>query len=125
MRPADGHVADLKVVHGSMLHLVRPVEHPASQLSALADREAVLVRRRDEGAEQRMRLQRLGLELGMELAAQEEGVVGDLDDLDVGPSGVVPVMRNPPRGQQFFVFAIELVTMAMPFADLGLPVRLP
>src|SRR5437763_7704345 len=41
----------------------------------------------DERLEERMRLHRLGFELGMELAAQEPGVVGDLADLDVGAVG--------------------------------------
>ena len=31
------------------------------------------------------RLQRLGLELGVELAAEEEGVARDLDDFDIVP----------------------------------------
>ena len=40
-------------------------------------------RRADEPAEQRMRLERLGLEFGMELAAQVPGMSGHLADLDV------------------------------------------
>ena len=47
----------------------------------------VLVAGGDEVAEERMRLERLGLELGMELAAEEVRMVGDLDDLDVGAVG--------------------------------------
>ena len=43
-----------------------------------------------------MRLQRLRLELRMGLAAEEEGMVGNLDNLDIIPSGVEPLMRNPP-----------------------------
>jgi len=43
---------------------------------------AVLVRRADEAAEQRMRLQRLGFELGVELAAEEIRVAGQLTDFD-------------------------------------------
>ena len=43
--------------------------------------------RADEGDEQRVRLQRLRLELGMELAAEEPGMVGDLADLDVRAVG--------------------------------------
>ena len=38
-------------------------------------------------AEERVRLERLGLELGVELAAEEVGMAGDLDDLDVGGVG--------------------------------------
>ncbi len=46
--------------------------------------QAVGVAGGDEAAEERMRLKRLGLELGVELAAEEEGVIGQLDDFDVG-----------------------------------------
>ena len=47
----------------------------------------ILVAGGDEVAEERVRLERLGFELGVELAAEEEGVAGDLDDLDVGGVG--------------------------------------
>jgi hypothetical protein len=46
----------------------------------------------DEVAEDGVRLDGLGLEFGVELAAEEEGVGGDLD---VGRVGGVPVMRRP------------------------------
>ena len=36
-----------------------------------------------EGGEERMRLERLGLEFGVELAAEEPGMVGSFDDFDV------------------------------------------
>ena len=49
--------------------------------------DTILIAGGDEVAEEWVRLERLGLELGMELAAQEEGVAGDLDDLDVGGVG--------------------------------------
>src|SRR3982751_5635241 len=55
-----------------------------SRERAGADPEALLL---NWGWKERVRLQRLGFELGMELAAQEEGVAGDLDDLDVGGVG--------------------------------------
>src|SRR5579863_3981309 len=45
---------------------------------------SILIGRRNERPEQRMRLERLRLELGMELAAQIPGVVFDLADLHVG-----------------------------------------
>ena len=48
---------------------------------------AVLVAGFYEGSEERVRLQGLGLEFRMELAAEEEGVAGNLDDLDVGRVG--------------------------------------
>ena len=48
---------------------------------------AVLVAGGDEVAEDGVGLQRLGLEFGVELAGEEEGVGWDLDDLDVGGVG--------------------------------------
>ena len=48
---------------------------------------AVLIAGVNEAEEEWVRLQGLGLELGMELAAEEIGVVGQFDDLDVGPVG--------------------------------------
>ena len=36
-----------------------------------------------EGGEERMRLEGLGLEFGVELAAEEPGVIGGFDDFDV------------------------------------------
>ena len=40
-----------------------------------------LLRRPDEAGEQRVRLERAALQLGMELDADEPGMVGPLDDL--------------------------------------------
>src|SRR5437870_644370 len=48
---------------------------------------AVLVRSADECLEQRMRLERLRLELRVELAADEVGVIGNFDHLHVGAVG--------------------------------------
>src|SRR4051812_15333000 len=45
---------------------------------------ALLVGCADEATEQRMRLQRLRLEFRMELTADKERVLGDLDHFDVG-----------------------------------------
>ena len=45
-------------------------------------RHLALVGRLDEAGEQRMRAQRLGLELRMELHRQEPRMAGQLDDLD-------------------------------------------
>ena len=41
----------------------------------------------DEGGKERMRRERLGLEFWMELAAEEPGVIGHFDDLDVHAVG--------------------------------------
>src|SRR6202166_567033 len=37
----------------------------------------------NEGGEERMRLERLGFEFGVELAAEEPGVIGSFDNFDV------------------------------------------
>src|SRR5712691_11559005 len=89
---------------------------------ALHPAALVLERGADEGTEQRMRLQRLGLELGMELAAQIPGVIRDLSDLDV--NGVRRFTREPKSVplQDVFVFAVEFVTVAMALADFGFSV---
>src|SRR5258707_14210565 len=79
---------------------------------------AVLVARFDERAEQRMRLQRLGLELGMELAAQEIRMVGNLYDLHVSPIGRSAGDAQSASGQHRFIFAVELIAVAMSLADL-------
>ena len=66
-----------------------------------------------------MRLERLGFELGVELAAEEEGVSGDLDDLDVGGVGGGSGETEAAAGEDGFVLAVELVAMAVAFGDLG------
>src|SRR5262245_43773434 len=80
---------------------------------------AILVRRPDEGPEQRMRLERLRLELGMELAAQIPRMTGNLADLDIRAVRRLARAPQPRRGQNIFIFAIELVAVPMPLADLG------
>src|SRR5208283_2805556 len=49
--------------------------------------DTALVRSLYESRKQRMRLQRLRLELGMELAAEEEWVTGNFNDFDVSSVG--------------------------------------
>ena len=85
---------------------------------------AILVAGGDEVAEERVRLERLGLELGVELAAEEEGMVGDLDDLDVGGVGGGAGEAKAGAGEDGFVLAVELVAMAVALADLGCAVGL-
>ena len=69
-----------------------------------------------------MRLQWLGFEFGVELAAEEEGMAGDFDDLDVSRIGGGSGKSQAAAGEQGFVFAVELVAMAMALADFGLSV---
>ena len=72
-----------------------------------------------EGREQRVGLQGLGLELGVELAAQEVGVVRQLDDLHEGAvrahagEGHALGLQGPAE-----VRLVELVAVAVALADL-------
>src|SRR5215471_12996177 len=79
--------------------------------------QPVLERCADEGAEQRVRLQRLGLELGMELAAQIPGMIGQLADLHVNSVRRFAGEAQSMPLQNAFVLAIELVTMTVALAD--------
>src|SRR5579864_6534789 len=76
----------------------------------------------NELAEERMRLQWLGLEFWVELAAEEERVSGNLDDLDVGSVGRGPGQSQSSPGEQCLILSVEFVTMPMAFADLGFAV---
>src|SRR5215467_2945469 len=51
---------------------------------------AICIRRAHEGAEQRVRLERLRLEFRMELASDEVRMVRQLHHLDIGPIGGRP-----------------------------------
>ncbi len=79
--------------------------------------DAVLVACGDEVAEERVRLQRLGFEFGVELAAEEEGVRGDFDDLDVGGVGRGAGEAEACAGEDGFVLAVELVAVTVALAD--------
>ena len=52
------------------------------KLTGPGAREAMFMCSVDERRKQRMRFERLGFELGMELASEEPRVVGQFDDLD-------------------------------------------
>ena len=84
--------------------------------------QTILVAGSDEVAEERVGLQRLGLEFGMKLAAEEERVIGDFYDLDIGCIGGGSGEAKSAAGEEGFVFAVELVAMAMALADLSLGV---
>src|SRR5215469_11850972 len=70
-----------------------------------------------------MGLERLGLEFRMKLAAEEVGMIGQLDHFYV--SAVRRRSRDAQTGggQLLLVFAIEFVTMSVALADLGFPVN--
>ena len=88
------------------------------------DTEALLpvpVARLDEFIEERVGLEGLGFEFGVELAAEEVGMAGDLDDLDVGLVGRGARDAQAGAGEQGFVLAVELVAVTVALADLRCP----
>src|ERR1035437_7396623 len=80
---------------------------------------ALLFRRADEALEQRVRLHGFGFELGMELAAQIPRMVGEFADFDVGIVRRLAGDLEARRLQALFVFAIELVAVAMALVDFA------
>ena len=78
---------------------------------------AVFVAGDDELAEERVGLEGFGFEFGVELAAEEEGVAGDLYDLDVGCVGGGAAQAEAAAGEEGFVLAVELVAVAVALAD--------
>src|SRR5947207_6586002 len=83
----------------------------------------ILVRGADEGAEQRVRLERLRFELGMELAPEIPGVIADLTDLDIGVIRRLAGDPQPCGGQDLLILAVEFVAVAVPLTDLRGAVR--
>ncbi len=76
-------------------------------------------RRANKGEEQWMRGQRLRLELGVELAAEEPGMFRRFDDLHVlAVRGTASYAESGIR-ERFFVFAIELVAVPVALGDFG------
>src|ERR1700691_2446294 len=84
----------------------------------------MLIRRGDKRAEQRMRLQRLRLELGMELASDEMRMIRQFHHLNVCAVRRRTRDSQPCRHHWLFVFAVEFVTMAVALADFELAVDL-
>ena len=84
-----------------------------------------LRRRAHELAEQRLGARGPRVELGVELGGDEEGVVGELDDLDQ------PLVRRGPAGHEALVLepapkqVVDLVTMAVALVDHRLAEDLP
>src|SRR5579863_9344119 len=78
----------------------------------------------DERAEQRMRLERPGFELGVKLAAEVPGVVLYFANFHVGAIRRFAGDPEAVRGQYFLEFAVKFVAMPMALADRGYLVRL-
>jgi hypothetical protein len=81
--------------------------------------QAVFVAGADEVAEERVGLERLGFEFGVELAGEEEGVGRNLDDLYVGGVGGGAGEAEACAGEDGLVLAVELVAMAVALGDFG------
>src|ERR1700691_2317982 len=92
--------------------------------SSRLDQARLLHRSLYEGGEERVRLEGLALQLGMELNADEPGMVGEFDDL--GQRAVGRHAGKPHSGlfQPGFVVDVDLVAVAVALADLGLAVDL-
>src|SRR5579883_2560360 len=125
--------SSLSMTHGPAINTSgRPAPNAAKSIGTgeqrlLFDREIaqmLAVGRADECLEQRMRLHRLGLEFGMELAAEEPRVLRHLTDLHV--LAVRRLSRNaqPRRRQLRFVFAVEFVPVTVPLVNVLGPVGL-
>src|SRR2546426_1180312 len=69
-----------------------------------------------------MRLQRLRLELRMELAGDEVGVIRQFDDLHISSIRRRTGNAQSPCSQRDFILTIELVAMEMAFVDFQLAV---
>src|SRR3954468_13846670 len=125
--------ASLSMTHGPAMSTSAPppmLTPPASTLRVGATRlpyhgrrcvvplrALVRVARLDEPGEQRMRLERLRLELGMELHRDVPRVRRQLDDLDELAVERAADDLQALVGQRLLVEAVELVAMAMPLVD--------
>ena len=78
----------------------------------------MLQRGAEKRGEQRMRLQRLRFEFGMELASQIPRMIRQFADLDVHAVGRLARQPQAVLGQNRLKFAIEFVAVAMALADL-------
>src|SRR5690348_9495591 len=83
-----------------------------------SDEPALLQRRFHETREQGMRLDRAALELGMELDADEPGMVRSFHDLRQLTVGRHAREQKPRAFQPVLVVNVHLVAMAVPLADV-------
>src|SRR5437763_1426284 len=90
-----------------------------AQVGNLRHAVAIQQRRADEGTEERVRLEGLGFELGMELASQEPRVIAQLADFYVHAIRGLAGEAQTVLFEHGFILAIELIAVAMSFADLG------
>src|SRR5437764_10028824 len=81
---------------------------------AFAALQSILIRCFDERTEERMRLQGLGLEFRMELAAQEIGMTGNLYDLHVSAVRSTASKLQAGAGQDGLISTREFITQVIP-----------
>src|SRR5206468_8472084 len=84
----------------------------------------VIERRAHESGEQRMRAHRTGLQLGMELTADEPGMIGQLDHFDQRAIRRQPRAAHAVLGEHVAIRVRDLVAMAVPLAHFRRVVRL-
>src|SRR5208283_3276380 len=82
----------------------------------------VFVRSAHKRLKQWMRLQRLRFELRMKLASNKKRVPRNLHDLHISAVWSSTGNAQPGGHHRLFILAVELVTMPVPFADLGLAI---
>src|ERR1700730_4155710 len=106
-------------------HFVRSEEHlNLSSVFLLFLFPPVFVRRNHKRLKERMRLQRPSFEFRMELAPNKKRMPRNLDHLNVSAVRSRAGNAQPGGHHGLFILAIELVTMPVPLADLGLAVYL-
>ena len=103
------------------LRAARPPHGGASESADLGPVHAVLLRvlerGGDEAGEERVRVVRLGLELGMELRADEERMIRQFDDFDEAFLGRDRGNHQPGFLQAVLIVGVELVAVAVAFVD--------
>ena len=116
-RPGDEHQRAAADAHAADVDREHPLTLPRTPRPACRVRELVAVARLDEAGEQRVRLQRLRLELGVELHGDVPRVVGSSTISTNLPSSERPTISSPLLGQRLLVEAVELVAVAVPLVD--------
>src|SRR5436190_510446 len=75
------------------------------------------MRRRNESAEERMRLMRFAMEFGVELAGDIEGMLGQLDDLYQLSVGSMPAENPTGLLEPLAIGIVEFVAMTVSLID--------
>src|SRR5216683_240555 len=122
---SEGPTAAAFLARLSSTHFFRPQEQFDFRCAALLfSFLPILVRRTRKRLKQRVRFQRLRFEFRMKLAPDEEWMTGNLNHLDISAVWSRPRNAQTSSHHRLFILAVELVTMTVAFADLGLAVNL-